>query len=313
MNKFSKKINLLFLALILLQCLASVLVSTLSRGFGEMSLTCNLIASQTIVLLPGIVFCIINRSEVNRKFLTFKKISLKTGLLIVLFTALVMPLSGIANMLSLFFTTNAVAEISDEIYNAPYWVMVLIIGVIGPFCEEFIFRGIVFQGFKESGRKFSAVIVSALFFALMHMNLNQFCYTFVLGVLFAIITEATGTMLGSFIGHATVNCYNVILMIISMQFEDLASKQAPGAASASEIVPMLIFYVLLSCITVPIAIRVLRKICAQENTKQDVLALRRNENAFKGNSLITISGGIAILICICVITALAVVTKMMMN
>ena len=132
--------------------------------------------------------------------------------MIVLFTFLIMPLVTVLNAISMFFTENAVVAMQEEILSVTFPVMLFMIGIFGPFCEEFVFRGMVYGGYVKSGSRFWAILLSALLFGLMHMNFNQFCYAFVLGIIFALINEVLESTWPAFICHAVVNTQNVIML-----------------------------------------------------------------------------------------------------
>ncbi|MCL2528734.1 MAG: CPBP family intramembrane metalloprotease [Coriobacteriia bacterium] len=60
----------------------------------------------------------------------------------------------------------------------------LYIAVIGPICEELVFRGAVMRKLERYGSNF-AIIVSSLLFALYHMILFQAVFAFFIGIIFA--------------------------------------------------------------------------------------------------------------------------------
>ncbi len=78
----------------------------------------------------------------------------------------------------------------------------------------------------------SAAAVSALMFGIMHLNLNQFCYAFVLGVVFALANHASGSTWTSVIMHFLINFVNTLLVIIanlSLKEQDIDLAQAQEA------------------------------------------------------------------------------------
>ena len=77
------------------------------------------------------------------------------------------------------------------------------------YAEEFLCRGILYWFGYRGISKIEGVLLSALVFALMHMNLNQFFYAFFLGIVFALMVEASDSILVSMIMHFAVNAFNV--------------------------------------------------------------------------------------------------------
>ena len=56
-----------------------------------------------------------------------------------------------------------------------------------------------------------AIFISAITFALLHMNFNQMCYAFVMGVFFAVVIYITDNLTVSIALHMLFNAFTVIL------------------------------------------------------------------------------------------------------
>ncbi len=98
--------------------------------------------------------------------------------------------------------------------NAGWLILNLfVLAVIPAICEEFIYRGMILNGFRKFG-SIAAIFISALFFALAHGSAMQFFYQFVLGVVLAAVVIKTGSIIASmvvhFVNNATVLIYNYI-------------------------------------------------------------------------------------------------------
>lgn len=225
-NRLAKKANGLFLIVVLLSILANIFVSLLDVKGISLNIVLNLLISQMIIVVPGLIFYL-SISKDGSPFKMYKRISSLSVFLLLIFTWLIMPLVTAANVFSQIFTRNEVMSISGAVLDLPVIPMVLIMGIIGPFCEEFVFRGIINNCLlRQSGRFIASGVVSGLFFGLMHMNLNQFCYAFILGIIFAIINDALDSTWPSFICHAIVNTQNVLLLFIA----DRIMKKASGSS-----------------------------------------------------------------------------------
>ncbi|MCF0186926.1 MAG: CPBP family intramembrane metalloprotease [Bacteroidaceae bacterium] len=63
-------------------------------------------------------------------------------------------------------------------------------GICAPIGEEMAYRGIAMKYLKNGGASFAvANVIQALLFALVHLNLVQGCYTFVMGLLFGYLAH----------------------------------------------------------------------------------------------------------------------------
>lgn len=74
--------------------------------------------------------------------------------------------------------------------------------------EEVAHRGLIYAGYRETGWKF--VIVSALFFSLMHQNIVQTGYTFLDGVMIALAMYYSGSVLPGMMMHILNNAWSVL-------------------------------------------------------------------------------------------------------
>lgn len=213
-RNLAKSANVLFLTVVTLAMCANLFVSLISIKNISINIVVNLLGSQMIILVPGLIYYVF----ITKKcwpFRIYNKIRPVTVLLLIVFTWLILPLATAANVFSQIFTENEVMSISKSVLEMPLILMILIMGIVGPFSEEFVFRGLIYNSLKSRTERYIASgIVSALFFGLMHMNFNQFCYAFVLGVIFALINEILDSTWPSFICHAVVNTQNVLLLYI---------------------------------------------------------------------------------------------------
>ena len=211
----SKKVNWIFLSVILMHFAVVAAISLLGQFFTwTLDIVPNFILSQGIILIPALLGVYVSKENLFQ-LAGFRKIKVSTVFKIFLFTFLSMPLTALINMISMLFVDNTVAAISGDVLEAPFLVMLFIIGIFGPFSEELVFRGIVYQGYRRSGTAFAAMLLSALLFALMHMNFNQAAYALVIGVMVVLLVEATGSLWSSMIFHMVFNSQQVCLMYLS--------------------------------------------------------------------------------------------------
>ena len=79
-----------------------------------------------------------------------------------------------------------------------------------PFLEELLHRGVVFGRLRRRMGMWPAVLVSALVFAMLHFNMVQFIYAFLLGIVFALFVEKTGHLYPAVVAHVVANGIAVI-------------------------------------------------------------------------------------------------------
>ncbi len=84
-------------------------------------------------------------------------------------------------------------------------VMIIYAAVSGPICEELIFRGITMNFARKAFPFWLANLFQAALFGLIHMNLIQGIYAFVIGLFFGYIRKVAGTIRASIHLHIMFN------------------------------------------------------------------------------------------------------------
>ena len=301
----SKKVNWFFLTTILLHIFIVVLMVVFRYVF-TMGIITNFIVSSAIIVVPA--FTVLGLSGDGwRETIGFHRIKWSTAAMIVLFTFLTMPLTTLINAFSMFFVENTVAEMSGQVLEIPFLVSFFFVGISAPVCEEIVFRGIVYKGYRRSGTVVQAAVFSALLFALGHMNFNQAAYAFVIGVMLVLLVEVTGSIWASIIYHVIFNGYSVCLMYLAdhLMQEALVSEPLQGQAYMDSMIYSIGVSVVLAAGATAIAVCVLIGIAKNENRLprlRQIWALRRD----KKGKMITIPFVIATLLSIAFMVADAV-------
>lgn len=95
-------------------------------------------------------------------------------------------------------------RIQDADTGVPLWGVILFSLVLPPLGEEFLFRRCLLDRLRPYGEK-SAAILSAFAFALFHVNVYQFGYVLLLGLLLSYLYLKTGRLRYCVFIHAGVN------------------------------------------------------------------------------------------------------------
>ncbi|MCR4738871.1 MAG: CPBP family intramembrane metalloprotease [Lachnospiraceae bacterium] len=287
-NKTVNQTNILYLSMIITYLAATLLVALLTAAGTGIGAFASILLGEVVILIPVLIFLILTKADL-KSMIPLRRPRVSTILLSILFAFLIMPAAQWLNIISQLFSENvaidAVMSIMDEL---PFLPTFMAVAVIGPLCEELTFRGVIFSGLKRSGRIFASIILSAVFFGLMHMNLNQLFYAFYLGICFALLTEATGSILPSFLCHFLINGYNTAMPYIASKlldglFEggsDIFDEVAREGISNSQILIASFTYLIPAVIGLFLAALVFFKICNIEGSSEHIyhiLKLKRRE------------------------------------
>lgn len=194
-------------------------------GGPALSILMNNVFSELVVLIPALA-AVLYSGEKLSTLIPLHKIKLSSALLIPVYVIALFPLVSLVNYISMLFVENTVTSIADQLLGMPMWIMILSIGILGPFVEEIVFRGVILQSYQRTGRIIGSIILSSLMFGMIHMNFNQFGYGTVMGIMLALLVEATGSVLASFIAHAFFNTLEVVMMYANKDVLEDASTIA---------------------------------------------------------------------------------------
>jgi len=115
--------------------------------------------------------------------------------------ALVVGLEGISNILSM---PVSVAKYFESIFKKDFFSVVTIV-IAAPIMEEIICRGIVLKGLLKNYPPQKAIVISAFFFGLIHLNPWQALPAFFGGLFLGWIFYKTQSVIAGMITHATIN------------------------------------------------------------------------------------------------------------
>lgn len=216
----TKSVNRLFLITVILYIGVSFAIGALT--FLKLSMNVSMILSEALILIPSVVYLKIKHIKI-KEMIPFRKIKFSTGILTIVCTYLMYPLLIVLNAFTLFFVKSGTAELMESAQRGNFLISVLLIAVLPAFAEEFVFRGVLFQTYKES-RMLLGIILSGFLFGCMHMNFNQFLYAFVLGIYLAFLMEATGSILSPMLAHFTINFTSVVITNLSKYMNQFAME-----------------------------------------------------------------------------------------
>lgn len=205
-----KKANWAFCGMVFLHFAAVFILLAVSRVY-TLGIVENLIVSELLLVVPALIALIASK-EKWKNALSLHRMKVSSVLMVLLYTFLLMPLTTLLNAVSMLFVDNAVGAISSDVLELPFIAAFFLMAVWGPVCEEFCFRGVIYRGLLKSGNAVGAVLVSSLFFGLIHMNFNQAPYAFVLGIAMALVMEAAGTFWAPVLVHVVFNGVSVVQM-----------------------------------------------------------------------------------------------------
>ena len=161
------------------------------------------VISEVMAFIIVLIYMLVMKINIRRD-MQYKVIGGKDIFMSLLTGVLILPMVLFLNAFTMLFSDNYIQESSQGLLEYPYIAQLILIAVIPPLVEEFIFRGLFFGTYRKCG-VLKAALMSGLVFGMFHLNINQFAYALVSGVIFAYMAEATGSIWSSVIAHFVVN------------------------------------------------------------------------------------------------------------
>ncbi len=99
----------------------------------------------------------------------------------------------------------------ETMTNGPLWASLVSVSLFAPLFEEWLCRGLVLRGLLQKMKPVWAIVISAAFFAVLHMNPWQAIPAFILGLLFGYVYHKTGSLKLTMLMHCVNNTFSVLL------------------------------------------------------------------------------------------------------
>lgn len=209
------------------------------------------------LILPYIFigFAILAFSAINKTwcFYGVKHINLK-DFLCVLISAV--PIYLFVTIFSSFVSNILVGSVDDDpaltafCSEHSFGVLFLVLALLPAVVEEFEYRSLIFGLLKLKSVTF-AIILSAISFSLIHMEISSLLPTFVFGIILGFIREITGSVWGTIFIHTIFNTTTLFLT----KYPDIALNNALLSANGVMYaiilaVSLIIIIVCIACMTI---------------------------------------------------------------
>lgn len=170
------------------------------------------------VAVPAMLMTIMLTRNPRRTLLVEEPPRLITIPLAALFALAMVPLalllqSGLHSLLPLnpniHQYLNKMAQVMDSTPSA--LLPIAVIALLPAVFEELTFRGFILSGFRHTGHKWRAIVLSSLFFALAHGVMQQEINAFLLGLVLGYIAIQTGSLLPCVAFHFVYNATQYLI------------------------------------------------------------------------------------------------------
>lgn len=118
-----------------------------------------------------------------------------------------------------------------------YLVLLFIIAGSAGICEEILFRGFILRSYEKLGM-WKSIIITALLFSVLHLNIQNIAAPFFLGIVFGFAVYKTNSIYAGMLGHFINNAVSVTwgYVIMSLPFyESINIEQLQGEVTTQSL------------------------------------------------------------------------------
>lgn len=174
-----------------------------------------LLISSIVTVLIFLIIYAIRKKKLTEEILLKKTKPMNMVIAVLIGTSVWLFNSGILVLLQLngllMEQFQGMNEILNPLTEGNLFIMVLTIGIVAPFAEEFLFRGVIYRTLSKNISIPVTIIIQGVLFGIYHANLIQGVYASLLGIIFGFITHKTQSLWPAIIAHMTNNTIAVII------------------------------------------------------------------------------------------------------
>lgn len=225
-----KKTNVFFTCLVLFLFLASIVLALIPQGLIMFSV--SLILGQILMLVAATIYIItLKPKEYGKGRWNMFNIWLLVPITVMVIA--LMPVGTFLNALSMIVFENRATGMISNVSNYHIILAVFLMAVVPALAEEFVFRGLIYHGYRKVSA-LKAILMSSFLFGIFHMNFNQFFYAFFFGIVFALLLEATGSIIAPIVAHLLFNAFNTIIAVNYIKNNSESINEITNAQKTTE-------------------------------------------------------------------------------
>ncbi len=299
-----REVNTIFLTTVILAIVASFFAEEIPIIRDNQLF--RLLLSQVVYASPMFIYLVTSRIS-PWKALRIKPLRLGTILLLVVFAYAITPLLSLLNAISMLFATNVINNtLMGIVTESPLLVAITAIALIPCILEESVYRGVFFNEYRKINPR-KGILMSGLLFGLLHLNFNQFIYAFVMGIIFALLVEATDSLLASMIVHFTINADSILLSRFMPQ--QRLVEQAAMLGNRAEVLKMIGPLTITATFMTAAAVGILYLIAGMQERRETLKAMFIKGNK-TGETILTLPLLLGITICLIIMIYIEIASHM---
>ena len=193
-------------------------------------------------------------------------LSVKTALLCTVAALIAVYLSQLLTVLWTILIESTIGTPPDTGFQIPTTAMglgisIVTIAILPGVCEELLFRGAILGAWEIRGSK-RAIVISSLWFMLMHGTIAGMPVQFLSGLMLGIIAVSTDSIFGGMVFHTVYNAATLILAYVLNQQTNTPVESAQSTLDAIGGITGVFELILPACLFTALLVLVIKAIDA---------------------------------------------------
>lgn len=182
------------------------------------SQTLALTLLEAVALILGVYLFGIRRRNLSWESVGLRSTTWSWVLISVIVTLILIPIVSLITLAVLFLSGQPLDNpqldflLPEGLSALDAIFMLLLAGIVAPFGEELLFRGVIYTFLRERWGIWLSVLLSSFLFGLIHGNVAVGVTGFLLGVVAAIVYEYSKSLWTAVIVHAINNSLKIALL-----------------------------------------------------------------------------------------------------
>lgn len=213
-----------FLAAFLL-CLINRFLTQAGAYEGLDILTASAIKCVTypvIFVLPVIVFCRIRKKSMKSSMGLYSFSASHIPFTVISLLLLIFVIAAEKIAIAYFFPVTEAEQLVNLSSSSDKLWTILAYAIFPAICEELFLRGLIQNGISEKAGGISGIVVSALAFALIHLDFRYFVVYLSTGFIIAVCAHVTHSVIPAIILHVLNNMFS---LVFSARLSFIASER----------------------------------------------------------------------------------------
>lgn len=195
----------LFLLTVILLSLGSGILDGIIPAFWA-----DLVHQILFLGIPVVIYVLRSKKSAGRT-LRLNPLTPFDIIILILVSLLMQPAVYLLASFAQIIFGNQLEFLFSDLTAQPFWYLMLSIAIAPAIFEELVLRGVVLDAYRGQNL-YTAVVMNGFLFGLFHMNINQFVYTFFIGVILALSVYYTNSIFAGMLIHFMNNMLSVVAL-----------------------------------------------------------------------------------------------------